>query len=103
MGEKLRNELGKSNQAKDNANWEAKDYQRRLQASEALSQELQTRLSDTESRAHLAEKQFRDWQHQAHETWWSSMACHCLLLLLLLLPLDSYVCELLKRYQKTSR
>jgi len=76
--EKLRNELGKSNQAKDNANWEAKDYQRRLQASEALSQELQTRLSDTESRAHLAEKQFRDWQHQAHETWWSSMACHCL-------------------------
>jgi len=77
--EELRTELAKISQAKYDANWEAKDYQRRLQASEALCQELQARVSDMEYRAQLAEKQFRDWQQQAQEPWWSRLvSCHCL-------------------------
>lgn len=77
--EELRNELAKVSQAKHEANWEAKDYQRRLQASEALCQELQARVSDMDHRSQLAEKQFRDWQQQTHEPWWYKLAsCHCL-------------------------
>jgi len=76
--EELRVELAKISQAKEDAKWEARDNQRRLQASEAQCQELQAQVSDMQHRAQLAEKQFRDWQKQTNEPWWSKLACHCL-------------------------
>jgi len=75
--EELRNELAKISQAREDAQWEAKEVQRRLYASEAHRRDLEVQVSDMQHQARLAEKEFRALQHSEHEPWWSRLQCHC--------------------------
>jgi len=76
--EELRNELAKISQAKEDAQWEVKEVQRRLYASEAHRRDLEVQVSDMQRQAQLAEKEFRAYQKSESLPWWSRLQCHCL-------------------------
>jgi len=76
--EELRNELAKISQAKNDAQHEAKDAQRRLYASEAQLRDLEVQVSDMQRQARLAEKEFHALQQSESAPWWSRLQCHCL-------------------------